>query len=74
MAALAPAALAQVRLDAARVLARVQTALSFQVATALQLALDALLARCLVCIQVTPHHAAPNCYQPPRAVQPALRF
>lgn len=46
MAAAAPtqAALAQVRLDAARVLARVQTALSFQVATALQLALDALLA------------------------------
>jgi hypothetical protein len=39
-----PAALAQVRLDAARVLARVQTTLSFQVATALQLALNALLA------------------------------
>jgi len=41
----APAALAQVRLDAASVLARVQTALSFQVATALQVALDAFLAR-----------------------------
>ncbi len=39
-----PAALAQVRLDAARVLARVQTTLIFQVATALQLALNALLA------------------------------
>jgi hypothetical protein len=43
MAAPTPAALAQARVDARRVLARVQTTLSFQVATALQLALNALL-------------------------------